>query len=215
MSKFGNFFSKSIDKVKKIRTNDWPDERVNKWAKIASFFTGFIFNLLGIIAVAVWKYIFCNNENKSKYCVRIAILGMVAELICFCKFAPMTMFSNPVFGDHFIGKYTRVRDRHPRPAQPVFVDDVFNAEMRRMNDVFEASRREFDRVMKHHEEEMNKMMAEQAKMAQAAKEGKNVEVSKDGKVVKKVENRNKRYKETTIEKTPGGFKKVVKEEYRS
>ena len=86
MSKFGNFFSKSIDKVKKIRTNDWPDERVNKWAKIASFFTGFIFNLLGIIAVAVWKYIFCNNENKSKYCVRIAILGMVAEIVLFAKF---------------------------------------------------------------------------------------------------------------------------------
>ena len=79
MSKFGNFFSKSIDKVKKIRTNDWPDERVNKWAKIASFFTGFIFNLLGIIAVAVWKYIFCNNENKSKYCVRIAAWSRITR----------------------------------------------------------------------------------------------------------------------------------------
>ena len=33
-----------VDKVKKFRTNDWPDERVNKWAKIASFFTGFIFS---------------------------------------------------------------------------------------------------------------------------------------------------------------------------
>ena len=203
MSKFGNFFSKSIDKVKKIRTNDWPDERVNKWAKIASFFTGFIFNLLGIIAVAVWKYIFCNNENKSKYCVRIAILGMVAELILCAKFFTFSTFG-PSF-KHFF---------KPEP-KPVYIEDIFNSEMRRMNDVFEASRREFDRAMKYHEEEMNKMIAEQAKMAQAAKEGKNVEVSKDGKVVKKVENKNKRYKETTIEKTPSGFKKVVKEEYRS
>ena len=70
-------------------------------------------------------------------------------------------------------------------------------------------------MKKLYRSETNKMIAEQAKMAQAAKEGKNVEVSKDGNVVKKVENRNKRYKETTIEKTPGGFKKVVKEEYRS
>ena len=203
MSKFGNFFNKSIDKVKKIRTNDWPDERVNKWAKIASFFTGFIFNLLGIIAVAVWKYVFCNNENKSKYCVRIAILGMIAEVVLFAKF-----FAFSTFGPSL--KYFF----KPEP-KPVYIEDIFNSEMRRMNDVFEASRREFDRAMKYHEEEMNKMIAEQAKMAQAAKDGKNVEVSKDGKVVKKVENKNKRYKKTTIEKTPGGFRKVVKEEYRS
>ena len=203
MSKFGNFFSKSIDKVKKFRTNDWPDERVNKWAKIASFFTGFIFNILGIIAVAAWKYIFCNNENKSKYCVRIAILGMIAELILCAKF-----FAFSTFGPSL--KYFF----KPEP-KPVYIEDIFNSEMRRMNDVFEASRREFDKAMKYHEEEMNKMIAEQAKIAKDAKEGKNVEVLKDGNVVKKVENKNKRYKETTIEKTPGGFKKVVKEEYRS
>lgn len=210
MSKFSKFFSKSIDKVKKFRTNDWPDERVNKWAKIASFFTGFIFNLLGIIAVAVWKYIFCNNENKSKYCVRIAILGMIAEVVLFAKFFAFSTFW-PRFGDNFFGTYNGVR--YKQPIKPIFIDDIFDGEMERMNKVFEASRREFDKAMKAQEEEFNKMIAEQAQMAQVAKDGKNVEVSKDGKVVKKVENKNKRYKETTIEKTPGGFKKVVKEEY--
>ncbi len=128
---------------------------------------------------------------------------MVAELILCAKF-----FAFSTFGPSL--KYFF----KPEP-RPVYIEDVFGAEMRKMNDIFEASRREFDKAMKYHEEEMNKMIAEQAKMAKDAKEGKNVEVSKDGKVVKKVENGNKRYKETTIEKTPGGFKKVVKEEYRS
>ena len=195
MSKFGNFFSKSLDKVKKIRTNDWPDERVDKWAKIASFFTGFIFNLLGIIAVAVWKYIFCNNENKSKYCVRIAILGMVAEIVLFAKFFAFSTFG-PSF-KHFF---------KPEP-KPVYIEDIFNSEMRRMNDVFEASRREFDRAMKAQEEEFNKIMADQAKAVANIEKGDNK--------VKKVEKKRNGYKETTIEKTPGGFKKVVKEEYRS
>ena len=77
--------SKIKDCYYNIKDN-WNEEKTAKTAKIISFFAGLFGNILGIILVAIWKYVFANNSEKSKYCVRIAFIGWLTNVVICFKF---------------------------------------------------------------------------------------------------------------------------------
>lgn len=160
----------------------------NRIAKIICFFVGFCFNILGIVCVLIWKYVFCSNSEKTKYCTRVSILGMVANWIIFCKFFSFLLFNN------FNKEVKNFNKHNPVVMNSNFfgIDDFFEREMIRMNNVFEENQRM-----------MNKMFIESEK-----------NINDKGNVRKEVNDLGNGYQETIIESsTPNSYKKVVKTEY--
>ena len=184
--------SKSSNIKTKISNFYETAKESNKTARIISFFAGFIFNILGIIAVAVWKLIFSKSEEKNKYCIRLSILGLITKIIIFSKFLSFLFLSN-MFDD----KGFKHHHHKPRPAiYRSFGFDEFDREFarmhRRMNRVFEEQQKVFDEMFNDAIEEQVAFENEIKKIEK--------EKPKDVKVNKEVKNENG-FETTTIEKT--------------
>ena len=125
------------------------DKKKHKIAKIISFLVGAYFNFIGIICVIVWKYLFCDKEENSKYCVRLSILGFVVKCIICTKFAFYTLFS-PLqletkevnnFIKNNIHKQNNVLDTN---TDTIFVDDdFFNFNLSKINNDIKNIHEEF------------------------------------------------------------------------
>lgn len=87
-----DFVSKIFLKIK----DGWHETNKVRVVRLLAFCVGFVFNIAGIIAVAVFKYIFCSDEKRCKYCIRLSIFGMITEVIVCTKFLFSTSFV-PVF----------------------------------------------------------------------------------------------------------------------
>ena len=169
----------------------------NRVSKIVCFFIGFFFNLLGIICVAIWKYIFCNNSEKTKYCTRASMLGMLTNLIVCCKIFSFIMF-------HPFNKKDLKPVKYPVNItdNSVFFEDFFDREMMRMNKIIENQYRMFDKAFLEQEKEFEKYQ----KQNSGKKEDKNIR--------KEIRNDKNGYQETIIEKTsPNSYEKIIKKEY--
>ena len=83
MTKIKDLYVKIGDEFKKVSTLE--DTKKHKIAKVVSLLAGAFFDIFGIIAVAVWKYLFCSKEENSKYCIRLAIFGMIIKCIICSK----------------------------------------------------------------------------------------------------------------------------------
>ena len=95
----------------------WQETNKVRVVRLLAFCVGFIFNILGIIGVAVWKYIFCNDDKKYKYCIRLSIFGMLTEImLCtkclFVSSAPMYDFA--FGGNDFMKSANRIIERNMR-----------------------------------------------------------------------------------------------------
>ena len=93
----------------------WQETNKIRVVRLLAFCIGFIFNILGIIGVAVWKYIFCNDDKKYKYCIRLSIFGMLTEImLCtkclFVSSAPMYDFA--FGGNDFMKSANRIIARN-------------------------------------------------------------------------------------------------------
>ena len=169
----------------------------NRASKIVCFFIGFFFNLLGIICVAIWKYIFCNNSEKTKYCTRASMLGMLTNLIVCCKIFSFIMF-------HPFNKKDLKPVKYPVNItdNSVFFEDFFDREMMRMNKIIENQYKMFDKAFLEQEKEFEKYQ----KQNSGKKEDKNIR--------KEIRNDKNGYQETIIEKTsPNSYEKIIKKEY--
>ena len=125
------------------------DKKKHKIAKIISFLVGAYFNFIGIICVIVWKYLFCDKEENSKYCVRLSILGFIVKCIICAKFAFYTLFS-PLqletkevnnFIKNNIHKQNNVLNTN---TDTIFVDDdFFNFNLSKINNDIKNIHEEF------------------------------------------------------------------------
>ena len=185
-----------MKKIKEIVSNAYEvAKNSNKTAKIISFFVGFFFNIIGIIAVAVWKLIFSKDEKKNKYCIRLSILGLITKVVIFSKIFSFLLFSNLFTDGNWGDKGKGWKYSNHRPAK-ISVFDDFDREFarmhKRMNRIFEEQQKVFDD------------MFDGATKEQIAleKEMKNIEEkhNKDVQIKKEVKNENG-FETTTIEKT--------------
>ena len=125
--------SKLKDACAKIGTavkSGWQETNKVRVVRVLAFCIGFVFNIIGIICVAVWKYIFCNDDKKYKYCIRLSIFGMFAEIILYSKC--FFVSSAPVYDFAFGG------------------NDLF----RSANRIMERNMRDFDREFERIERQM-------------------------------------------------------------
>ena len=118
--------SKIVIKIK----SEWHNANKIRIMRFLAFCIGFVFNIIGIICVAVWKYIFCNDDKKYKYCIRLSIFGMFAEIILCSKC--FFVSSVPVYDFAFGG------------------NDLF----RSANRIMERNMRDFDREFERIERQM-------------------------------------------------------------
>ncbi len=179
----------SMAKVKNIFLNVTGKlKEQNRIAKIICFFVGFFFNIVGIVCVLIWKYVFCSNNEKTKYCTRVSILGMIANLIICGKFFSFLFFNN------FNKEVKNFNKHYPAVVNSNFfgIDDFFEREMIKMNNAFEENQRMMDKMFSESEKNINDK----------------------NKIKKEVKNLGNGYQETIIEtSTPNSYKKVVKTEY--
>ena len=111
MSKIKNACMKIGSAIK----SGWQETNKVRVVRLLAFCIGFIFNILGIIGVAVWKYIFCSDDKKYKYCIRLSVFGMLTEIILYTKFlfvgvAPMYDFA--FSGNNFIKSANKIMERN-------------------------------------------------------------------------------------------------------
>lgn len=184
-----------MKKIKEIASNAYEvAKNSNKTAKIISFFVGFFFNIIGVIAVAVWKLIFSKDEKKNKYCIRLSILGFITKLLIFSKICSFLLFSN-IFPNDFGNKSKTIKHIYHRPVHISVFDDFgreFGRMHRRMNKMFEEQQRIFDDMFDESIEEQKIMEKEFDRLEKAKPQ--------DVQVKKEVKNENG-FETTTIEKT--------------
>ena len=106
-------------KVGSAIKSGWHNANKIRIMRFLAFCAGFLFNILGIIGVAVWKYIFCSDENKCKYCIRLSIFGMLTEIILctkclFVTSVPMYDYSFPMWGNDFMNSANKMISRNMR-----------------------------------------------------------------------------------------------------
>ena len=204
--------TKVVEKVKSccvsIKEN-WNENKTAKAVKILCFFVGFFFNIIGIICVAVWKYIFSNPE-KSKYCIRMAFLGMVAEIVLCAKIFTYVLFPsfssniNRAIADEIKApKIERMHKYKPVHHVGFYFDDFFDKEFERMHRAFEEQQAIFDEMFYENRKEMDRI----AKKMDKEFSGKDVQVKKE------VKNENG-FETKTIEKTsPNGYSQHISIRY--
>jgi len=204
--------TKVVEKVKSccvgIKEN-WNENKTAKAVKILCFFVGFFFNIIGIICVAVWKYIFSNPE-KSKYCIRMAFLGMVAEIVLCAKIFTYVLFPsfssniNRAIADEIKApKIERMHKYKPVHHVGFYFDDFFDKEFERMHRAFEEQQAMFDRMFSDHEQEMKRI----------EKEMENKHNNKDINIKKEIKTENG-FETKTIEKTgPNSYSQHVSIRY--
>ena len=169
MTKIKDLYVKIGDEFKKVSTLE--DTKKHKIAKVVSLLVGAFFDIFGIIAVAVWKYLFCSKEENSKYCIRLAIFGMIIKCIICSKILFATNL--PFFAKH--KQATKQTYQHD-VEMPFFDDDFFNfnldidKEIDRMNQRFNRMHMAFNNAMKEQEKEMQKNKTLQSKDTNVRKE---------------------------------------------
>lgn len=190
------------------KVKNLEDQKKHKIAKILSFAIGACFDFLGIIFVAIWKYLFCDKEENSKYCIRLSIFGMIVKcIICAKLFSFMpTFISSKIEAD--LQKPLSLH-KHINQEEPFFVesfvdDDVFNfdfnidKEIKKINDSFKKQNALMNKAFKQLRNEIDK---------NEKKEEKKINVKKNVK-------RENGFETTTIEKTgPQFYQKNVNIRY--
>ena len=195
--------------IKNIISNikNLDDKKKHKIAKIVSFFVGVFFNILGIISVAIWKYLICNKDENSKYCIRLSIFGMIVKCVIFAHF----ILTEPSFLKPNIKYYIKTSNNSSFPKiqkkqnikeEPFFIessfdDDFFNfsfdmdKEFKKMNKIFKKNKAIVDSFFYDNEEENYKKNKEKINVKKEVK-------TKNG------------FETTTIEKTgPNSYQKSV------
>ena len=168
MTKIKDLYVKIGDEFKKVSTLE--DTKKHKIAKVVSLLAGAFFDIFGIIAVAVWKYLFCSKEENSKYCIRLAIFGMIIKCIICSKIVFATNL--PFFTKH---KQT-TKQAYQYDVEAPFFDDFFSfnldldKEIDRMNQRFYRMHTAFNNAMKEQEKEMQKNKTLQSKDTNVRKE---------------------------------------------
>ena len=153
MSKIKNACMKIGSAIK----SGWQETNKVRVVRLLAFCIGFIFNILGIIGVAVWKYIFCNDDKKYKYCIRLSIFGMLTEIILCTKC--LFVSSAPMYDFAFGG----------------------NDFMKSANRIMERNMRDFDRDFARIERQMVKDRKQlERQIEKAMKENNNISTNKDG-----------------------------------
>ena len=244
MSKVKDFFLNVKVKIKDgiLEIKNCEDNKKHKIAKILSFFVGAIFSFCGVIAVAIWKYLFCNKEENSKYCIRLAIFGMIVRLIVCIK-----LFSSsftPLFiGDDFSyiklnpfneivvkdgGDVIRVgtngiaiKSKNSNKKKLANNDIKFFAKDDVIVDDFmQPMFVDFAKMQKQMQTEFNAMQEQMERsfikmQKEFAEVGKSA-VNKNNKVkTKTITKKDGTTEETTLVEIPNGYKKVVKTTYNS
>ncbi|GEM_PF-3324456 len=200
MSKVKNFF---ID-VK----NNWNESKSSKLAKILSFVFGLLFGLIGIILVAIWKYIFSNNEEVNKHCIKLAIIGAITKFIICSKIIAMQMFGwsfpinshneKPIFHKphhHFV--------RTMNDFDSFFTRNFIEID-RAFEEAFENQERMFSNAMK----EMENFEKEAQKNTKRTKK---VSIDKDGTKKTIIEEQNPRFYKKVVMKERGFEKQDIDE----
>ena len=192
MTKVKEFFSNIKD--------NWNENKTSKLVKILSFVCGLLFGIVGIILVAIWKYIFSNNEEVNKHCIKLSIIGAIAKLIIMTKLCAIHMFG---FGFPF-NNFNKSVAYKPmaRIATPIEGDDFFDMSFKEMEynmkKAFEQQERIFNSFFRNFERQFNNGVK-----PKDIKRTEKVSVDKDGYQTTKIE-----------EKSPNSYKKVViKEKY--
>lgn len=192
--------SKIKDCYYNIKDN-WNEEKTAKTAKIISFFAGLFGNILGIILVAIWKYVFANNSEKSKYCVRIAFIGWLTNVVICFKF----FMSDPFY---FMNKkMEKMYKKAPISVEKVYIDDFFDREFEEMNKSFKRQRKMFDQFFDFATNEAKNI-------EQNNKNVKIEEKNNQSKTTKKVIKEDNGFETTIIEETsPIGYTKITTRQY--
>ena len=217
-----NFLKNFFKKIENLE-----DTKKHKIAKIISFVVGACFDFLGIVAVAIWKYLFCSKEQNSKYCIRLSIFGMIVKYIVFAKL--LFSFTLPVFAKKIETYYnkpysfsnyetpnnykinnkkTKYSYKIPYEEEPFFLesfnDDIFDfsfdmdRELKKINESFKKQTAIMNKIIKEQQDEIDKINAQKEKK---------LNIKKDV----KTENG---YETTTIEKTgPNIYQKSVNVRY--
>jgi len=207
MSKIKDFFTD-------VKLN-WNEEKTARTLRIVSFFVGLCFNVIGIICIAIWKYVFCNNSEKTKHCIKIAILGWITGgIVCIKLF-----LHDPYY---FMEKQIKkIYKKSPTKIEKVYTDAYFDNEIEQMNRNFEKQRRVFNRFFDAMIEENTKQIQEEQRIMMNEVKNKNVveeqvieDESKQNKTIKKVIDHKNGYETTVIEeKSPNSSYKIVTTEY--
>lgn len=197
MTNFKNLYMKIKEKF--ARVSMLEDTKKHKMAKIISFLLGTFFDLFGVLLVAIWKYLFCNKEENSRYCIRLSMFGMILKFLVCSK---MLFTTNLPF---FTEKKQNVRKiQQHGTTESLFDDDFFtfsidiDKEINKINQRFQKMNEIFDRAMAEQEKEMQQITSRE---------------NKDSNVKKEVKIENG-YKTTTLEKTsPRSYTKSVSIRY--
>ena len=193
MSKIKDFFIS-------IKEN-WNENKTSKLVKILSFVFGLLFGIIGIILVAIWKYIFSNNEEVNKHCIKLSIIGAIAKLVILTKFCAMHMFG---FAFPF-NNFEKPNFHHPKHyfAKPMEREDFFDMSFKEMEHDIEKAFRKREQIFNSFFYDFEKQFNNDKKKSKDVKRTEKVYVDKDGFETKKIE-----------EKSPNSYKKVViKEKY--
>ena len=190
--------SKILENIKNL-----DDKKKHKIAKIISFSIGAIFDIIGVIIVAVWKYLFCGKEENSKYCIRLSIFGMIVKYIICAKLMFSSMFPTLDYSTKILYNNNNNNKKIEKPffVEQSFEDDFFdfdfNREIYKMNKAFKKHKAFIDKMFQNQVNELEKF----------DKKDENLNVKKDV----KVENG---FETTTVEKTgPNSYYKDVKIKY--
>ena len=192
MAKVKEFFSNIKD--------NWNENKTSKLVKILSFVCGLLFGIVGIILVAIWKYIFSNNEEVNKHCIKLSIIGAIAKLIIMTKLCAVHMFG---FGFPFndLEKQNFYHPKHHYTKQ-IDKDDFFDINFREMERDMEQAFRQQERIFNSFFRNFERQFNNGVK-PKDIKRTEKVSVDKDGYQTTKIE-----------EKSPNSYKKVViKEKY--
>ena len=192
-----------------IKTN-WTEEKTAKSFKITSFFIGFFFNILGIIFVALLKYIVFTDEKKNKYCIRLAVLGFIAEtMICtkLFSFWLLKQFNADELASkqYKPTKIEKTYKQKPNKIKQIYVDDFFEKEMYEMNKMFARQQQMFNEMFENFDKNIDTEIA----MLEAEKKN-----DKNKNIKETIIDDGNGYTKKTIEKrTPNSYKKVIKSSY--
>ena len=227
---------KMNDKMLEIK--NYEDKKKHKMAKILSFFVGAIFSFCGVIAVAIWKYLFCGKEENSKYCIRVSVFGMIVRWIVCAKllalnFSPLFISDdynyvklNPFRGvvirdgddlvkvgtDGIEIKSKNSKEFKNKKMKPVFMNnDIVDDFMAPMFVDFVKMQRQMQNEFNAMQEQIERSFAKmQKEFAEADKSA----TSKNNKIkTKTITKKDGTTEETILVEIPNGYKKVVKTMY--
>ena len=243
MSKVKDFFLNIKVKIKDkmLEVKNYEDQKKNKIAKILSFVVGAVFSFCGVIAVAIWKYLFCNKEENSKYCIRLSAFGMIVRWIVCIKlfsssFSPLFIDDNYSYvklnpfnkivvkdgsdvikvganGIEVKSKNKNSKELKNRKMKPFFADDdiIIDGFIQPMFIDFAKMQQQMQNEFNTMHEQIEKSFVKMQK--EFAEVGKNATNKGDKVKTKTITKKDGTTEETTLVEIPNGYKKVVKTTY--